>query len=95
MIILTDGYPNNPTAAAAAATDAKENYGVRISAVCIGCNLNQLKSMVSEPKDNNVLDVGNFGTISEYVEDLANSVCPPSKWFQLIRLALHTYFKRG
>ncbi|ELU02814.1 hypothetical protein CAPTEDRAFT_212961 [Capitella teleta] len=77
MIILTDGYPNNPTAAAAAATDAKENYDVRISAVCIGCNLPQLKSMVSEPKDNNVLDVGNFGTISGYVEDLANSVCPP------------------
>ena len=82
MIILTDGFPNSPSDANAAATDAKDNNNIFIIGVCISCNLNQLKQMASEPKEHNVLYVNQFEVINNYIEDLANSICPPSVYNQ-------------
>ncbi|ELU12436.1 hypothetical protein CAPTEDRAFT_196447 [Capitella teleta] len=77
MVILTDGVPNDEELAQAAATRAKEIYKITITAVCIGCNVEQLHAMVSEPKDSNIIDAKNFANIALFVSDLANSICPP------------------
>jgi hypothetical protein len=86
MVILTGGEPteggSDPVALAqATATDAKDNHDITIVGVWIGPNAGQLDSMVSEPVDKNTIRllINNPGPLHYYIDDLANSICPPSE----------------
>ena len=79
MVVLTDGYPNSQAAAVAAADDAKNNYAVTITGVCIGCSVSNLAALVSEPSTENIIDIASFGQISSFVADLVDNICPPGK----------------
>ena len=81
MVVLSDGEPccdNGDDQLAATAADNAKAGGAELFTVCIGtqCDEFQLREMASDDKEDHYLEAEETSKLNEYVQDLANLLCP-------------------
>ena len=82
IILLTDGNPDDPaTAAAAAATVKSDPIGIEIFGIAVNrsgdIDLNKFAQIASAPASTHVFALNNFDGFSAILQQLVVNVCPP------------------